>query len=74
MLSRVGQPAGEERLVHFQITPPKGASSHFVVDSSTALSVSPDEQFITYKALIAASLKRPVRVHQRQTGRISAII
>jgi Tol biopolymer transport system component len=52
LVSRGGKPAAEERLVHFQITPPKGASSYFVVDSGSALSVSPDGQFITYKAVV----------------------
>lgn len=48
--SRVGKPATEERLVHFQITPPKSASSYF--DSTPGLSVSPDGQFVTYKAVV----------------------
>ncbi|HKE28151.1 MAG TPA: protein kinase, partial [Bryobacteraceae bacterium] len=52
MMSRAGKPVAQERLVHFQITPPKGASSYFVVDSSSGLSVSPDERFTTYKAVV----------------------
>jgi Tol biopolymer transport system component/predicted Ser/Thr protein kinase len=52
LVSRAGKPAAEERLVHFQITPPKAASSYFIVDSGSALSVSPDGQFITYKAVV----------------------
>jgi Tol biopolymer transport system component len=52
IMSRGGKPAAEERLVHFQIMPPKAASSYFVVDSGSALSVSPNAQFITYKAVV----------------------
>jgi Tol biopolymer transport system component len=52
MMSRTGKPAAEDRVVHFQIMPPKGPSSYFVVDSSSGLSVSPDEKFITYKAVV----------------------
>jgi hypothetical protein len=48
--SRPGKPAADNRLVHFQITPPKGPSSY--VDLSPALSVSPDGQFVTYKAAV----------------------
>ena len=51
-VSRARKPAAEERLVHFQIMPPKAASSYFIVDSGTALSVSPNGQFITYRAVV----------------------
>jgi Tol biopolymer transport system component len=50
MVSRGGKPAAEERLVHFQITPPKAASSYF--DPAFSLSVSPDAQFITYRTVV----------------------
>ncbi|HKE25286.1 MAG TPA: protein kinase, partial [Bryobacteraceae bacterium] len=52
LVSRPGKPAAEERLVHFQIMPPKAASSYFIVGSASALSVSPDGKFITYKAVV----------------------
>jgi predicted Ser/Thr protein kinase len=50
MVSRIGRPAAEERLLHFQITPPKGPASYFVL--GPALSVSPDGRFVTYKASV----------------------
>jgi serine/threonine protein kinase len=50
MLSRAGKPVAEERLLNFQIMPPKGTPSYF--DSSAALSVSPDGRFVTYKASV----------------------
>jgi Tol biopolymer transport system component/predicted Ser/Thr protein kinase len=49
-VSRVGKPAVEERLLHFQVPPPKGPSSYFVLGPT--LSVSPDGRFVTYKASI----------------------
>jgi Tol biopolymer transport system component len=48
-VSRVGRPAAEERLLHFQITPPKGSASSF---ASRELSASPDGRFVTYKASV----------------------
>ena len=51
LVSRDGKPVAEKRLVHFQIMPPKGASSHFIT-SGMALSVSPDGQFVTYQAIV----------------------
>jgi serine/threonine protein kinase len=50
VVSRVGKPDAEERLLDFQITPPKGNPSYF--DSSPGLSVSPDGRFVTYKASV----------------------
>jgi Tol biopolymer transport system component len=50
IMSRTAKPAAEERLVHFQITPPKGNPSYFA--PSPSLSVSPDGQFLTYKAVV----------------------
>jgi serine/threonine protein kinase/dipeptidyl aminopeptidase/acylaminoacyl peptidase len=50
MVSRVEKPSAEERLLHFQITPPKGPASYF--DSSAGQSVSPDGRFVTYKASV----------------------
>jgi serine/threonine protein kinase len=50
VVSRIGKPVAEERLLHFQITPPKGNPSYF--DSSSGLSVSPDGRFVTYKASV----------------------
>src|SRR6516164_7370505 len=49
-VSRVGKPAVEASLLHFQIRPPKGNPSYF--DSSPSLSVSPDGHFVTYKASV----------------------
>jgi len=49
VVSHVGNPVAEQRLLHFQLMPPKGNPSYF--DSSPGLSVSPDGQFITYKAV-----------------------
>jgi Tol biopolymer transport system component/predicted Ser/Thr protein kinase len=49
-VSRVSKPAAEERLLHFQVPPPKGPSSYFVL--GPALSVSPDGRFVTYKASV----------------------
>jgi serine/threonine protein kinase len=49
-LSRLGKPAAEEHLLHFQITPPKSTSSYF--DGPFTLSVSPDGRFITYRASV----------------------
>jgi serine/threonine protein kinase len=50
MVSRVGRPAVEEHLLHFQITPPKGTTSHF--EEIPSLSVSPDGRFVTYGASV----------------------
>ncbi|HKE22002.1 MAG TPA: protein kinase [Bryobacteraceae bacterium] len=49
-VSRLEKPAADERLLHFQVTPPNGNPSYF--DSSPALSVSPDGRFVTYKASV----------------------
>jgi serine/threonine protein kinase/Tol biopolymer transport system component len=50
IVSRVEKPAAEERLLHFQIKPPKALASYF--DLSPGLSVSPDGRFVTYKASV----------------------
>jgi Tol biopolymer transport system component len=50
LVSCVGKPAAEERLLHFQLTPPKGTASHFA--EMPSLSVSPDGRFITYHAVV----------------------
>jgi serine/threonine protein kinase len=50
MVSRVRKPVAEERLLRFQITPPKGNASQF--DISPGRSVSPDGNFVTYRASV----------------------
>jgi serine/threonine protein kinase len=50
VVAHVGNPVAEQRLLHFQITPPKGNPSYF--DSSPGLSASPDGRFATYKASV----------------------
>jgi serine/threonine protein kinase/Tol biopolymer transport system component len=49
MVSRIGKPAAEDRLLHFQITLPKGSASSF---ASPDLSASPDGRFVTYRASV----------------------
>jgi hypothetical protein len=54
LVSRVGRPAAEEQLLHFQITPPKGPASYFS-GLAPSLSVSPDGRFVTYRASVNGS-------------------
>jgi len=47
-------PAADERVIHFQIPPPKGARSSIV--NAPSLSVSPDGRFVTYRASVNGKL------------------